>query len=535
MDADPTLGTNFLSFDPINLPYADHNIGDNTTTESFNKFIAADPTQYASLISEYNVAQQSWNYEFFDDPASFPGTPLEFFDADAPGVYDIYLKAFDGATEVASVTIQVVVGGGCTITPNPVSVGGTYSVEIGGTIVDSPMAPSEAGIYSPGDAGYDVPAGCGTLVVYDPSAGFVTGGGWIMSPENAMPPAPATIIGTSGDASIDPGAAYGEYYLRYVGNPAPAGYDPDHNYQWATPAIVTPSPENGPVTIEGNIDVDGQVVGQVAMIGLLDRNDLAAGNSSFQRGAYIYVYRNTATTWRIGISDGNQGGEIVQAFVNISDTDLPADGVLNVSFTVDGTADGTTCAVGGATNPAGCMTLELTGGSVSATLTDSYGDIVGNNSASPEFGNGAIPGWDDFLGSNVEYHLTVPTTGGSPAGKATFGFVSKYKKGASVPTGNTQFTFRTGDLSFHSDTYDWLVVTGSNYAKFKGEGTVNGAPAPTGDLYKFQIWAGDNDPDTFRIKIWYEDGGEVVVYDNGMDQGIGGGQIMIQTGKGGKK
>ncbi len=37
------------------------------------------------------------------------------------------------------------------------------------------------------------------------------------------------------------------------------------------------------------------------------------------------------------------------------------------------------------------------------------------------------------------------------------------------------------------------------------------------------IWAKDRDPDaddTFRIKIWYEDGGEVVVYDNGFDQGL---------------
>jgi hypothetical protein len=33
-------------------------------------------------------------------------------------------------------------------------------------------------------------------------------------------------------------------------------------------------------------------------------------------------------------------------------------------------------------------------------------------------------------------------------GKANFGFVSKYKKGASTPTGNTEFQFKAGDLNF---------------------------------------------------------------------------------------
>jgi hypothetical protein len=118
-----------------------------------------------------------------------------------------------------------------------------------------------------------------------------------------------------------------------------------------------------------------------------------------------------------------------------------------------------------------------------------------------------------------------------PTGKATFGFVSKYKKGASVPTGNTEFQFKAGDLNFHGSVYDWLVVTGSNYAKFKGTGSINGE-----GTYKFHIWAGDgtgdNGEDTFRIKIWYEEGGsEVMVYDNGMDQEIGGGSIVVHKAK----
>ncbi len=109
-------------------------------------------------------------------------------------------------------------------------------------------------------------------------------------------------------------------------------------------------------------------------------------------------------------------------------------------------------------------------------------------------------------------------------GKATFGFVSKYKKGATVPTGNTKFQFKAGGLNFHSSSYDWLVVTGSGYAKFKGVGSINGMGE-----YRFMVWAGDNNPDTFRIKIWTEDefGVETVVYDNGSDQAIGRGNIVI--------
>jgi hypothetical protein len=118
----------------------------------------------------------------------------------------------------------------------------------------------------------------------------------------------------------------------------------------------------------------------------------------------------------------------------------------------------------------------------------------------------------------------------SLVGKATFGFVSKYKRGAIYPTGYTGFRFQVADLNFQSDTYDWLVLTGRDYVKFKGSGFINGELAPNGDEFKFMLWAGDEEPDTFRIKIWYEvDDFEHVVYDNGMDQEIGGGSIVVHT------
>jgi hypothetical protein len=109
-------------------------------------------------------------------------------------------------------------------------------------------------------------------------------------------------------------------------------------------------------------------------------------------------------------------------------------------------------------------------------------------------------------------------------GRATFGFVAKYKKGATKPSGNSEFQFRAGGLDFHSTSYDWLVVTGGDTAKFKGVGTVNRESG-----YQFMIWAGDATPDTFRIKIWTEDGAgnETVVYDNGPNQAIARGSVKI--------
>jgi hypothetical protein len=119
-------------------------------------------------------------------------------------------------------------------------------------------------------------------------------------------------------------------------------------------------------------------------------------------------------------------------------------------------------------------------------------------------------------------------------GKAVFGFVSKYKRGASTPTGNTEFQFHAGSLNFHSDTYKWLVINqGGTNAQFLGDGTINGGIAPSGDNYNFMIRATDGAPDTFHIKIWYEDENdeEEVIYENPVGQPIGGGSIVVHKGK----
>jgi hypothetical protein len=124
-------------------------------------------------------------------------------------------------------------------------------------------------------------------------------------------------------------------------------------------------------------------------------------------------------------------------------------------------------------------------------------------------------------------------------GKANFGFVSKYKKGAAVPTGNTEFKFHAADLNFHSSDYEWLVVAGAK-GQFKGTGAINGA-----GNFGFMVFTIDaaltpsTDVDLFRIKIWDKDAGDLVVYDNemgGADDAdpttqIGGGSIVIHKAK----
>lgn len=95
-------------------------------------------------------------------------------------------------------------------------------------------------------------------------------------------------------------------------------------------------------------------------------------------------------------------------------------------------------------------------------------------------------------------------------GRAIFGFVSSYRNGASVPTGQTLFDFRLGDLTFHSTTYQWLVIAGAR-AQYKGVGQINRAGS-----YGFLITvldgqaAGGGGVDKIRVKIWDTANGRIV-------------------------
>ncbi len=137
-------------------------------------------------------------------------------------------------------------------------------------------------------------------------------------------------------------------------------------------------------------------------------------------------------------------------------------------------------------------------------------------------------------GGWVDSPLGAYTPNPSLIGRASFGFNSKYQRGATVPTGNTEFQFRVADFNFKSTSYDWLVVGGAR-AQYKGSGTIN-----NNGNYAFILTAidgqinGGGGTDKFRIKIWNKISGSVI-YDNqlGTPDGsdpttvIGGGSIII--------
>ncbi|MEE8414440.1 MAG: PKD domain-containing protein, partial [Dehalococcoidales bacterium] len=181
--------------------------------------------------------------------------------------------------------------------------------------------------------------------------------------------------------------------------------------------------------------------------------------------------------------------------------------------------------------------IYTTAGVYTVTLTVTDDDLDSSQSVyqyivvyDPEGGFVTGNGW-------IESPKGAYAADSSLTGKATFGFVSRYKKGASIPTGQTQFQFRIANLNFHSGSYQWLVIAGSR-AQFKGEGTISGE-----GNYGFMLVATDGEVnggggiDKFRIKIWDKNNGDVIVYDNKPGESddsnetteLGGGGIVIHS------
>ncbi len=197
--------------------------------------------------------------------------------------------------------------------------------------------------------------------------------------------------------------------------------------------------------------------------------------------------------------------------------------------------DGNSSSVGGAAGAAGTSHTYTVPGvyTLAVTVTD---DDAGSDIETLQYivvydPDGGFVTGGGFIDSPAGAYPADPDL----AGKANFGFVSKYKKGATAPTGSTEFQFHAGNLNFHSSNYEWLVISGSR-AQYKGTGTINGAGA-----YNFLLTATDGQVngggglDKFRIKI--VDGSGVVVYDNQLGAGddatpstvLGGGSITIHS------
>jgi nitrous oxidase accessory protein NosD len=369
------------------------------------------------------------------------------------------------------------------------------------------------------------------LAVYDPSAGFVTGGGWIDSPSGAYSPTylyqdqtlsdwhngnfAETFDLTKGDLTLSytidmSGQQSGGWTPIQVGlrEVSQGNLDPNGSGGWMQQNWQNPATDPN----DADIDDHFLLVDHGWSSDELDYDVDPAGNIITPFGIYLGhafwfdrdgVDSDQATYWNY--KDGityNTGGiydvEITYQYDSVS-------GKGTMFATINGEQQGFYLSGYDSANPPDTQPV---GKSFAGDMTQMQ----------VFFGRGGGGGTVEL--SNIEViHLLI--------GKATFGFVSKYKKGADTPIGQTEFMFKAGDLNFHSTSYDWLVVTGSDYARFKGSGTINGM----GD-YKFMLWAGDDDPDTFRIKIWYEvNDEEYVVYDNGMDQSIGGGSIVVHKVK----
>jgi hypothetical protein len=80
--------------------------------------------------------------------------------------------------------------------------------------------------------------------------------------------------------------------------------------------------------------------------------------------------------------------------------------------------------------------------------------------------NGGFVTGGGWINSPSGAYVASPTL----TGRDNFDFVSKYQKGATVPTGQTQFQFQVANLNFQSTSYQWLVISGCK-AQYKGSGT----------------------------------------------------------------
>lgn len=250
---------------------------------------------------------------------------------------------------------------------------------------------------------------------------------------------------------------------------------------------------------------------------------LTSGEISIDPGPQFVNYETVELASVDGLPTAEPGGPYLAAVntqftVDGSASSDPDGDSLTYAWTLDDTLQGDGVAPSFvAPNEPGIYPLDLiVDDSDQGTAEASTSVVVYDSSAGFVTGGGWIDSPEGAYANDL-----------SMIGEATFGFVSKYKKGATVPTGSTEFEFQAGDLIFHSTSYEWLIVNGSNYAKFKGSGTINGL-----GNYKFMLWAGDGEPDTFRIRIWEEGeatGDEIDIYDNGSEQAISGGSIVVHA------
>jgi hypothetical protein len=259
----------------------------------------------------------------------------------------------------------------------------------------------------------------------------------------------------------------------------------------------------------------------------------ATGNTNTYPGAGAYALTATGqSSPNYDISYGTGPLTINQAPATIDLGSLAQPFAANTvrSVTVATTPAGLTAAVAYSQNGMTATPIAVGVYKVTATITDP--NYVGSETGylaiyDPSAGFVTGGGWIRYSASACRLSACLGTTG---TYTADFGFVSKYQKGATVPTGTTRFEFHAGALNFASTSYEWLVVSGSR-AQFKGVGTINGR-----GNYGFLLTAVDGTTDSFRMKIWDRDAGgdeDNTVFDNGgetlLNKITGNGSIVIHS------
>jgi PKD domain len=281
-----------------------------------------------------------------------------------------------------------------------------------------------------------------------------------------------------------------------------------------------PTTDNGTRSVKGKIrDKDG---GTTEYTGTVAVNNVAPTLTSLTSSSYV-VPMGTAFTATGTYTDPSSADTFTCTFTW-------DDGGPNTN--VSRPAGTTSCQATKTYTQQGVYSITLTvtddDGGVSNTLTM----IV---SVYDPAGGGFVTG-GGWINSPVNSYLADPTA----TGRANFGFNAKYHKGATVPTGQTEFQLHFATFNFHSEAYEVLVVSGHK-AQFRGTGKLNGVSG-----YRFVLTAydgqvtGGGGSDRFRIKITRTADG-VVVYDNrrgvseDMDNAdptaIGGGSIVIHKAK----